>query len=69
MGSPVSPIVASLYMENFEKKALNTTSTLRLWMRYVDGTFVIQREDQKQNFLNHINNIDPAIRFAVEDNQ
>ena len=27
MGSPVSPIVANLYMENFEKKVLNTTST------------------------------------------
>ena len=26
MGSTVSPIVANLYMENFEQKALNTTS-------------------------------------------
>ena len=28
IGSPVSPIVANLYMENFEKKALSTTATL-----------------------------------------
>ena len=27
MGSSVSPIVANLYMEHFEKKALSTTST------------------------------------------
>ena len=69
MGSPVSPIVANLYMENFEKKALSTTSTSpRLWMRYVGGTFVILRVEQKQNFLDH-NNINPAIKFTVEDNQ
>ena len=27
MGSLVSPMVASLYMDNFEKKVLNTMST------------------------------------------
>ena len=41
----------------------------RLWMSYVDDTFVIQREDQKKNFLDHINNIDSAIKFTVEGNQ
>ena len=41
MGSPVSPIVADLHMEHFEKKVLNTTSIPRLLMRYVDDTFVI----------------------------
>ena len=68
--SPVSPIVANLYMENFEKKALNCTSTPpRHWMRYVDDTFFMQREDQQQNILDHINNIDQAIKFTLEGNQ
>ena len=40
-----------------------------MWLRYVDDTFVIQKEDHKQNFLEHINSVDPAIRFAVEDNK
>ena len=54
----------------FEKKALNTTSSPpRHWMRYVDDTFVIQREDKKQNFLDHISNIDPAIKFTVQGHQ
>ena len=35
----------------------------------MDDTFVIQNEDQKQNFLDHINQIDPAIQFTVEGNQ
>ena len=56
MGSPVSPIVANFYMENFVRKALSTATTPRLWIRYVDDTFVIQQEEHKEIFLEHINN-------------
>ena len=46
MGSAVSPIVSNLYMENFEKKALNSTPTpARLWIRFVGDKFIIQKED------------------------
>ena len=37
--------------------------------RFVDDTFVIHQESQKQLFLDHINNVDPAIKFTVEGNQ
>ena len=69
MGSPVSPIVANLYMENLEQKALSTAPTPRFWHRYVDDTFVIHKEVNKQGFLQHINSVDPAIKFTVEDNK
>ena len=39
----------------------------RPWLRYVDATFVIQKEKHKQNFLEHINSVDLAIKFTVED--
>ena len=32
-------------------------------------TSVIQQEEHKQNFLEHINNVDPAIKSTVENNQ
>ena len=65
MGSPVSPIIANLYMEYLEQKALSTAP--RFWCRFVDDTFVIHKEVNKQDFLQHINSIDPAIRFTVEE--
>ena len=70
MGSPVSPIVANLYMEYLEQKALSTApNPPKFWCRYVDDTFVIHKEANKQGFLQHINSVDPAIRFTVEDNK
>ena len=41
----------------------------RLWQRYADDTFVIQKEIHKEDFLQHINSVDPAIQFAVENNK
>ena len=35
----------------------------------MDDTFVIQQQSHKQLFLDHISNIDPAIKFTVEGNQ
>ena len=70
MGSLVSSIVANLYMKYFEQKALSTLTLLtRMWLGYVDDTFVIQKEDHKQNFLEHINSVEPGIKFTVEDNK
>ena len=70
MGSPVSPIVANLYMEYLEQKALSTAPHYpKFWCRYVDDTFVIHKEANKQGFLQHINSVDPAIRSTVEDNK
>ena len=69
MGSLVSPIVANLYIEYFEQKALSTAPTPTFWQRYVDDTFVIHKEIHIQDFLQHINSVDPAIQFTVETNK
>ena len=42
MGSPVSLIVANIYMEAFHHRAINTAlNPTRIWRRYVDDTFVV----------------------------
>ena len=35
----------------------------------MDDTFVIQKEEQKQHFLKHINSVDLAIRFTVNSKE
>ena len=42
---------------------------LGFWHRFVDDTFVIHKEVNKQGFLQHINSVEPAIKFTVEDNK
>ena len=70
MGSPVSPIVANLYVVYLKQKALSTVPhPPRFWHRYVDDTFVIHKEANEQSLLQHINSVDPAIRFTLEDNK
>ena len=68
MGFPISLIVANLYMENFEIRAINTSPHLSLmWKRFVDDTCVVIKSAHKQEFLEHINPIDPHIQFTSED--
>ena len=68
MGSPISTILANLYMEDFEIKAINKAEyPPRIWKRYVDDTCVIMEATQKEGFLEHINSIDPHIQFTTED--
>ena len=70
MGLLVSPIVANLYLENFEGEALRSASyPSRYWYRFVDDTWGIQQQAHKLLLLDHINSIDPSIKFTVKGNQ
>ena len=47
MGSPVSPVIANIYMEHFESLAIPTSLTLiKWWFSYVDGVHSATRKDQ-----------------------
>ena len=69
MGSPIIPIMANLFMEDFEVRTISTSNTPRLWRTYVDDTFVIQKIKHRNQFLEHIISIDLHIQFTTEDNR
>ena len=67
MGSPISPVVANLYMEQFESRALDTATTPpTMWYRYVDDTMAKIHENAIDSFSEHLNSIDQHIQFTSE---
>ena len=68
MGSPISPIVANLYMESFKMRALQSSPhTPSVWKRFVDDTFVIMKKAHKEEFLTHLNSVDSNIQLTTEE--
>ena len=70
MGSPLLPIVANIYMEAFEDKALEEFPVRpRMWLRYVDDTPVVWEHGQEQleRFQEHLNNQNESIQFTKEE--
>ena len=61
MGSPVNPIVAICTWSILKVKPSVQLLSPTLWMRYVDHTFFIQQEEDKQIFLQHINKVDNKV--------
>ena len=58
MSSPLSPVLANIYMEYFGEMALGSTSLKpSMWRRYVDDTFILwpHQEDNSPKTLNNKN--------------
>ena len=71
MGSPLSPVLANIYMEYSEEMALRSTSLKpSLWLRYVDDTFILWPHPEDVHILlDHVNSIRPSIQFTIEKEQ
>ena len=69
MGSPVSLIVANIFMENLEPNAtLTMKDRPRLWLRSVDDVLAIDivKRTSLPSMLEHLNKQNAAITFTME---
>ena len=67
MGSPVSPVIVNIYMEHFEYLTIPTSLTLiKWWFKCVDDIHSANRKDQVNKLQDHLNSIDPYIKFTIE---
>ncbi len=69
MGSPVSPILANIFMEHFEVEAIAIApSPPKYWDRYVDDTWSLVQKGSVQELHQHINDQGkPHIQFTIEE--
>ena len=68
MGNSVSAILAILYMNHVERKALNLLSNrVALYCRYVDDAFLLVRNhNEAECVMDVFNSVDPYVRFEIE---
>ena len=56
MGSPVSAVIANLYMESFRQQAITTSfHKPSIWKHYIDNTFTILDCGDVYSLLQHLN--------------
>ena len=62
MGSPVSSVIANIYMEYFESLTIPTSPTLiKWWFKYVDAFYSAIKENYINKLQEQLNSIDPHI--------
>ena len=71
MGSPLSPVLACLFMEMLEADHfLGIVGPDTVWLRYVDDILVIVNKNQDlSSILRKINDVHPKIQFTCEEEQ
>jgi hypothetical protein len=68
MGSPLSPIVSNLFMENFENKSLESYPLKPLRWKicvYDKNVLWLHGKEDLEKFLQHINDISKDIKFTM----
>ena len=68
MGNPLSPVLANIYMEFFERNFVYDLLPRNTpWFRYVDDILCLWPfENNELDFLDNINNLVPSIKFTIE---
>jgi len=67
MGSPLSPVLADLVMQDLENKAIDKLDfSFPFYYRYVDDILLLTPAEKVDSILNTFNNIHDRLKFTVE---
>jgi len=67
MGSPLSPIIANLVLQNLEERALEKIDcNIPYYFRYVDDILLSAPSDQISKILDVFNSFHSRLQFTVE---
>ena len=66
MGSPISSLVEELVMQAFEDGTLIDEHRPKLWLWYVDDTFVLLKANQLKSFHTHLNLRSSELQLTCE---
>nr|VZI47083.1 unnamed protein product [Spirometra erinaceieuropaei] len=66
MGSPISGLLAELVLQRLEEVVFQAIKP-KLWLRYVDDTFVIIKKCEVERLHQRLNDVFPAIQFTREE--
>ena len=74
MGSPISGLVAEIFLQHYEEKLLKSildTKKIIFYNRYVDDVIIFHDEHltNTNEILNYINNIHPQLHFKAKDEE
>lgn len=66
MGSPLSPVLANLFMSKLEVELKQLEDFPRIWWRYVDDVFAVVKRSKIDDVLKMINSQYDSIKFTSE---
>ena len=69
MGNPLSPLIAELFMADFEMKLKKENLLPRVWIRYVDDVCAVVLKEQVPEILKMLNSRHESIKFTCEIEQ
>ncbi|XP_062539053.1 uncharacterized protein LOC134207348 [Armigeres subalbatus] len=69
MGSKLSPLLADVFLSDFEVDLTKEKLSPRIWRRYVDDVFAIIKERYLPQTLDLLNSKHETIKFTVEKEQ
>ena len=67
IGSPLGPLLANIFMVELETSVIpNLNDKIKLWKRFVDGTYCFAKSEYTNNILLALNSFHQNIKFRIE---